>query len=110
MRFAALLICCALAACVAPESSPTSGWTRVEGPVAYDDGTLLRGKLTIDAQGNMRLATLTETWRSRALYISAKRSAEAFSAAMSARTGCRPEGSVQGNGQGDLRTFLICDQ
>ncbi len=76
--------------------------------MAYDDGTLLRGKLTIDAQGSMRQAMLTETWRSRALIISPQRAAEAFAAAMTARTGCRPEGSVQGR-EGDLRMFLICD-
>ncbi len=40
----------------APKQQPAAidGWTCVEGPVAYDDGTLLHGKLTISAQGSTR--------------------------------------------------------
>jgi hypothetical protein len=89
------------------QPTTVNGWNRVEGPLAYDDGAVLGGKLTIDAQGSMLMAVLTETWRSRALYLSPKRGAEVFSAAMTARTGCRPEGSVQSRG-GDLRILLIC--
>lgn len=114
LRVVVLSFCCvAMSGCVSEvmgtaEPEPLGGWTRVEGPVDYDDGTLLRGRLTINAQGDMRLATLTDTWKSQALIISRERRAEAFATAMVARTGCTPKGSVQANGQGDLRILMTC--
>jgi hypothetical protein len=107
--FIAILPLVALAACVAPEEEPMGGWTRVEGPVAYDDGTLLRGTLTIDAQDNMRMATLSDVERSRSLLFSTERAFQLFTPAMIARTGCQRVAAQQSSGQGEIRLLLYCD-
>ncbi len=116
MRFVTLSLCClAISGCVSAvmgSSGPDelSGWTRIEGPVAFDDGDLLRGTLTIDARGNERAATLiSDPWEMQGMFTSPRRLAEAFATAMAARTGCRPFGSVQSNSAGDyFRMFLNC--
>jgi hypothetical protein len=109
-----LIFCLAVSGCVPVvmgKSDPevNRGWTRVEGPVAFDDGDVLRGMLTIDARGVERMATLENTFQSGRLFpASPKRGAEAFAGAMAARTGCRPIGSVQTDGLGEFRMFLNC--
>ncbi len=116
LRFVILSLCClAASGCVSEAMGSAgpdqpSGWTRIEGPVAYDDGDLLRGTLTIDTRDSERMATLIgDPWQMQRMVTSPQRMAEAFATAMAARTGCRPIGSVQSDRESDyFRMFLTC--
>jgi hypothetical protein len=116
-RFVGLLLCClAVSGCVPSETAQNAerdvrdGWTLIEGPVAYDDGDLLRGELAIYARGAERLGTFdTDNWDLKGAFVGPRPGAEAFTRLMMARTGCRPIGSVQSNPAADyFRMVLSC--